>query len=297
MTFLPRRDLFLALLVMLIWGAHFFVIKAVVHELDPLVALTIRFGITALIYVPFMGQVDRQTFLKIAEIGVFMGAVHQALLFVGLQKLDAASVSVLMQSQTIFALLLGWWLLKERFRWRTSLGLFISFIGLIVMLGVPDVANSPGGFMVTMASSLALSFSYIRMRQLPTVSPGTFIAIVNLASFPLAGLSSFVFSEKGSWAHVPDANWYVISAVLAYQVFVVSVSHFIWQRLLSRNEVAKVTCFTLLTPVIALSIAAAMGTHISMPLILGTVLILAGLGVVILRRVQKQQEAPIVMVE
>ncbi len=297
MTLLPKRDLLLALLVVTIWGAHFFVIKAAVHELDPLVALTIRFGVTALLYIPFMMRIDRRTFLKVAEIGILMGAVHQALLFVGMQHLSAATVSVLMQSQTIFAVLLGYWLLKERFKWRTSLGLVVSMIGLMVMMGVPDIAQSPHGFAIIMASALALSLSYIRMRQLPDVPPATFIAIVNLSSFPFVALSSLAFSAPGAWAHVPDANWYVMGAVLTFQALIVSMSHFWWQQVLSRNEVARVTCFTLLTPVIAILIAVLMGAAVSLTLLAGTGLILLGLGIVIVRRVQKHRNDPVTLVE
>lgn len=296
--FLPRRDLFLALLVILIWGAHFAVIKAGVGQLPPMVALTLRFGLTTLVFLPFVRWPDRRTFFKIAEIGVLMGICHQGLLFMGLKLLDSSSVAVLMQSQTVFAVLLGWLILGERFAWRTTLGLILSGIGLVVMLGVPDVASSPKGFLIIMGSSIVLSFSYIRMRQLAKVHPMNFIPIVNMVSFPLAGAASLALDGVAGWHQLGQVNWWIMGGVLAYQTFIVSFSHMWWQQLLSRNEVAKITCFTLLTPPIAILISVCfLGTPLTPTLIAGAGLITAGLGVVVIRRVQKHRNAPITVVE
>lgn len=298
MFLLPRRDLLLAFIVVLIWGAHFAVIKAGVSQMHPLAALTLRFGLTGLLFAPFFKMPNRKTFRRMVEIGILMGVLHQGLLFWGIQLIDPASVSVLMQSQTIFAVLLGWLLLGERFAWRTTIGIILSGLGLIVMLGVPDVASSPKGFLILMISAVILSYSYIRMRKMGKVHPGTFVTVLNFASFPIAGILSFVFGGTEVWAHLPDVNWWIMGAVLAYQVFVVSLSHMWWQQLLARNEVAKVTCFTLLTPPIAILVSVIfMGTQLTLPLVLGTVLITAGLGVVVIRRVQKHRNEPVVVVE
>ncbi len=297
MMTLPRRDKFLALLVVVIWGVHFFAIKAAVAQMDPLVALAIRFGIVGLLFLPFATRCDRKTFWKVAEIAVLMGAIHQSLLFCGLKYLAPATVSVLLQSQIVFSVLMGWWFLGEKFKWRTTLGIIISLIGIVVMLGVPDIAASIKGFAMIMISAIALSASSIRMRQLTPVTPATFVAILNLVSFVLVGISSLVFSGEGAWEHLGRADWKVMGIVLAYQAFVVSISHFWWQQLMSRNEVAKVTCFSLLTPLVGIGIALAMGASISLSLVIGTVLILMGLAVIMVRRVQKNREGPVVMVE
>lgn len=298
MFFLPRRDLGLAFLVILIWGAHFAVIKMGVTQTHPLIALTLRFGLTGLLFLPFAKMPDRKTFKRMVEIGILMGVLHQGLLFWGIQLIDPASVSVLMQSQTVFAVILGWLLLGEKFAWRTTLGLVLSGLGLMVMLGVPDVASSPQGFGILMLSSIILSYSYIRMRKMGKVHPATFVTVLNFASFPIAGLLSIPFAGMDAWAHLPDVNWTILGCVLAYQVCIVSLSHMWWQQLLARNEVAKVTCFTLLTPPIAIMISVIFfGTQLTLPLVAGTLLISAGLGVVVIRRVQKHRNDPIVVVE
>lgn len=295
MTALSRRDTLLTLLVILIWGAHFQVIKAGVEQVGPLVSLALRFGITTLIFIPFMKWPGWPAFKKIAEIGILMGILHQGLLFVASDSLDSASTAVLVQSQTIFAVILGWLILGEGFKWRTSLGLLLGGAGLVVMLGVPDVADHPQAFAMVIVSAFVLALSYIRMRQLSHVNPMTFIAILNGVSFPLALAASFVMEGTDAWHHVPDADWHVLAFVLAYQSLLVAFSHILWQRLLARNEVARVTCFTLLTPVIAITIAVLFfGTALTWQLLLGAGLVVGGLGIVVIRRVQMKRNTVIV---
>jgi len=299
MSSLSRRDTLYALFVILVWGAHFGVIKLGVGEIGPSLSLTLRFGLTALLFTPFMRWPGFETFKKIAVVGLFMGVFHQGLLFVALRMLDSASVAVLLQSQTIFAVLMGRFLLGEHFGWRTMTGLLIGACGLVVMLGVPDVAGNLFGFALAILSAFMIAFSYIRMRQLSSVHAPTFIAIINLVSFPFVLAGGLMFEGLDGWkTAAAHANWYIVAGVLAYQVLLVSFTHSLWQKLLSRNEVARVTCYTLAMPVVAIIVGILfLGTPLSANLFIGTGLIVAGLAVVVIRRVQKKREEPIVIIE
>ncbi|NBX66221.1 MAG: EamA family transporter [Proteobacteria bacterium] len=298
MTALSRRDTLLVLLVILIWGGHFAVIKAGVGEVGALISLTLRFAVTFLLFLPFFKWPGWETFKKIAEIGFLMGVIHQGMMFTGMQNLDSSSVAVLVQSQTIFSVILGRIMLGETFAWRTTLGLMIGAIGVVVMLGVPDVGSNPISFFLVVGSASVLALSYIRMRQLPKVNPMTFIAIINGVSLPLAALASFMTDGMSGWSKVPDANWLTLSGVLAYQAVLIAITHILWQRLLSRNEVARVTCYTLLTPVVAIAISVLfLGKVLTWPLLLGAGLIMGGLGIVVIRRVQMKRDRPVNIID
>lgn len=298
MTALNRRDTVLVLICILIWGAHFAVIKAGVNEVGAMVSLSLRFALTFLLFAPFFKWPGWDDFKKIAEIGILMGVIHQGLMFTGMQKLDSSSVAVLVQSQTIFSVILGRVMLGEMFYWRTTLGLIIGAAGVVVMLGVPDVGASPLSFTLVVVSALVLALSYIRMRQLPKVNPMTFIAIINGVSLPFAFIGSLVVDGPAAWMRLPDINWTVMGIVLAYQAILIAYTHILWQQLLSRNEVARVTCYTLLTPVIAIVISVLFfGKTLSLPLVLGAGLIIAGLGIVVIRRVQTHRNRPVTVID
>ncbi len=281
------RDILLTLLCILIWGGNFIAIKYGVMELPPMVMITLRFLTTALLFIPFIKWPGKDRFWKIAEVGIWMDAVHQSLLFIALEHLDASTVVVLLQSQIMFAAVLGWLILKEAIHWRTGAGLLIGFSGILLVLGGPDSQNIWGCFL-TLLSALAIAVSYIRMRQLKDVHPMTFIAIINGASLPFVFVGSLIMSPEG-WALLPDADWLVLTGVLLYQALIVSLSHALWQTLLSRNSVTKVTCFILLLPIVTIALSILMlGEQMHMSLLWGALLTIIGVGIITVRKIQKK---------
>lgn len=283
------RDILLCLFVILIWGGNIIAIKIGVTELPPMIVITLRFGLTALLFLPFMKWPGKARFWQIAEVGIYMSVIHQGLLFTAMKMLDASTMAILLQSQILFATLLGWLILKESIHWRTGVGLLIGFSGLLTTLGGPDVSQNPWGFVITMASAVALAASYIRMRQLKDVHAPTFIAIVNGIAMPFVFMFSLIMVPQG-WLHLDDANWIKIGPVLAYQALLVSLSHILWQLLLSRNEVAKVTCFVLLMPAVAIALSILLlDEKMHTSLIWGAALTVTGVAIITLRKIQKKQ--------
>ncbi|AEP08772.1 DMT family transporter [Micavibrio aeruginosavorus] len=283
------RDVLLSLLVIVIWGGNIVAIKIGVNQAEPLTFITLRFALTTLVFLPFIKWPGWDVAKKIAEISFYMCVLHQGFLFVAMKMMDASTMAILLQSQILFATLLGWWLLAEKIGWRTWGGIALGFAGLLVTLKGPDVAGHPLGFAITMACTIALAFSYIRMRQLKSVHPATFIALTNGFAVPFVLIASLIIAPTG-WAQVAETDWTQLGGAIGYQVVLVSLSHILWQALLSRNEVAKVTCFILLMPVVAIILSAMMlGEHIDQSLVIGGALTLSGVGIIALRKAQKAQ--------
>lgn len=281
------RDILLCLLTILIWGGNFIAIKVGVTELPPMVMITLRFLCTTLLFLPFIKWPGKTRFWKIAEVGLWMGAVHQSLLFLALKVLDTSTVVVLLQSQVMFAVMLGWLILKETIRWRTGAGLLLGFTGILLVLGGPDSQNL-WGCVLSLLSALAIAISYIRMRQLKDVHPMTFIAIINGASLPFVFAGSLLLAPQG-WAQVMDADFTTLALVLTYQALLVSYSHTLWQKLLARNEVSKVTCFILLLPIITIALSILLlDEELHQSLLWGGLLTIIGVGIITLRKIQKK---------
>lgn len=285
---MPVRDILLALLVVVLWGGNVVAIKIGVTELPALVILSLRFALTALVFLPFIKIPPRSQWRLLFGVSFYMCVAHQGLLFVGLHYLDASTAVILLQSQILFATLLGWLLLKETIHWRTAAGLSIGILGILLTFGAPDLQQHPAGFVLLMLSALAIAFSYIRMRQLKNIHPMTFIVSTNGLAVPFIFLGS-LFLVKDGWARLPEADWLRAGGVLLYQIFPVSLSHILWQSLLARNQVAAVASFILLMPIVALLLSAAvLHETLSPALIWGGILTLSGVGIITLRKIQKR---------
>lgn len=284
---------YLALIgILILWSGNVIAIKLAVTELPPLTAATIRFALAGMIFLPFIKWPGRQTFWTIAQIAILMNVLHIGLLFIGLKMLDASSVAVLLQTQVLFATVLGIIFFKEKIRWKTWTGMGIALLGIIIMMGAPNLSENPTGVAIMLASCLALSFSYVKMKHLQAVHPATYICLISLLATPFAFAASLALDAQ-SWVHLPDANWHILIPVFAYQSFLISLTHIGWQKLMARGDVGRITAFTLVSPfLIAIMSVIFLGETIAMPMVIGGIVTMVGVGIITIRRMQKGLETP-----
>ena len=285
------RDIMLALLVVLIWAGNVIAIKLAIAETAPLTALALRFGLTGLVFLPFARGLTGPVLRKLAEIALLMGFAHQGLLFIGMTYLPAGITALLLQTQVIFAALIGIFVFRERTGWRTWTGIVLGVAGVAVMFGA---GHAPGdgfaaGFGILIASTVMLAFAYMRMKQLPPVPPGAFLLGINGLAFPPVMLASLV-ADTPSWAALPGADWHILGGVIAFQIVFVGLSHILWQRLLARNPISLVTPFVLLLPLFGVAMAVALlGEALTAAMAAGGAITTLGVGIIIVRSAQKKR--------
>lgn len=282
-----RKDYFHMLLVLILWAGNIIAIKIAVQEVPPLTAALLRFTAAGLAFLPFIQKTERATLWTILQISVFMNVLHIGTLFIGLKMLDAASVSLLLQMQVVFSTILGAIFFGEKIGWRTWIGMGLAAVGVIVMLGKPDLAGNPEGVGVMMFSTLVLSYSYVKMKHLKSVHPASYVSLMSLFAVPFTLAASVIF-EPGAIAALPDDDWFVFGPVLAYQAVLVSFTHILWQRLMHKGDVGKNSAFTLLIPFMAILMSVFfLGEQIDAPMVAGGLTTMLGVGIITLRRIQK----------
>lgn len=286
---MSKRDIALALLVILTWGIHFPVIKIGTNEIPGLMLVTIRFLLTGLVFLPFCKNLTKPQFRQILIFSAYYYMGHLASLFVALRYLESATVALIMQIQVPFAIIFGWLLYSEKFGWKTTAGLVLAFAGLLFIFGSPDI-TSWLGLGLTVLSSLLWALGSIHMRKIKDIDMPSMTAYSAILAVPVTGTMSFIF-ETNQVAEFMNANWITLGSVLCYQIFLMSVMMYFWKELMSRNSVQLVTAFSLLQPAVAVVAAHFMlGESLSTSAIIGGVLAMTGVGVIVLRKIQKRQE-------
>jgi O-acetylserine/cysteine efflux transporter len=250
-------------------------------------ALALRFIFTSALFLPFIKWPSKKTIWTIFQISMLMNVLHIGTLFIGLKMLDAASISVLLQTQVIFATLLGCIFFKEKIRWKTWTGIAVAFLGIIVMLGAPDLVAHPQGVFVMLFSTFVLALSYVKMKHLQVVHLPTYIFLTNIFAVPFA-LGAALYVDAQSWIDLPQANWNILAPVFLFQVVLVSLSHALWQKLMRISDVGKLSATTLVSPFIVGGLSVLiLGETLTIPMIVGGLLTMAGVGIITLRRIQK----------
>lgn len=285
---MSKRDIFLALLVILAWGIHFPVIKTGTNEIPGLMLVTIRFLLTGLVFLPFCKNLTKLQFKQILIFSAYYYMGHLATLFLGLRYLESATVALIMQAQVPLAMLLGWAFYAEKFKWKTSLGLGIAFIGLLFIFGSPDITSYLGlGLILT--SSLLWALGTVHMRKIQDIDMPSMTAFSAILAAPVTALMSITL-ESNHVQELMTANWVKLGGVLGYQIILMSLMMYLWKELMSRNAVQLVTAFTLLQPAVAVVAAHYMlGETLSKEAIIGGGLAMIGVSIIVLRKIQKRE--------
>ena len=287
------KSIILALLVILVWGSNFVVIKVGVMEIEPLIILGMRFLCAGLIFLPFLKWPGWKQARMIMLVGLLMGPLHQGLLYVALETMPAGSVSLLMKSNVLMVTLIGWIFLKEKIGWRTWVGIFVGLMGVAVLLGGPELSGNIIGIIMTLFSALFIALTYIAMKKVDEVHAPTYIVLMSLPVSPLIFLTSLGIDGLGWIEGAAALNWPVILSVVFYQGIILSITHMVWQRLMAQNPVSVVIPWTLLIPVVAVATAVIfLGEELTKAILIGGSLTILGVTITTFRRLKKGQKAP-----
>ncbi|KLK93909.1 acetylserine transporter [Microvirga vignae] len=247
---MPLTHSLVAVLVTIIWGLSFVVIKLGVGSMPPLLLCALRFFFAALPAVFFVPR-PRASFGNVVAYGFFLGVAQFGLLFAAIAfGMPASLASLVMQAQVFFTILFAALFMAERPGPHQIVGGLIGFTGLVI-IAVPRLSGSGAvPFLMTVAAAASWGVANIVSKRAGRVDMLGYIVWTSLvAPLPLLGLSllldgpdrvvsALMSMDAGTWGAV---------AYLAYPTTIFAFG--IWAYLLSRHPAATVTPYALLVPV------------------------------------------------
>ncbi|MBW3551393.1 MAG: DMT family transporter [Proteobacteria bacterium] len=290
---MPPRDLILVLLICIVWALNFLTSAHALREIPPFLFTALRFAMLGLplLFVlkrPLPGQWPR-----LVAVCLCIGVAHFGLSFLALKLAgNLSSPAIVIQSYVPMTALLAWWLLGERFGWRTALAIGVSFGGVLVLGFDPLVMQQPFALALMLVSALFLAIGTVLMkplRGLDVYSQQGWTALVSI--LPLLAISAAI--EPGAFAQVQQASW-VAWAGVAYAAFMSSLlGHGLYYVLIQRHPVAQVMPWLLLTPVLAVALGVVFwGDRPGPAMWIGGAMVLGGVLMVALRALAKARTVP-----
>ena len=240
-----------AILVPLLWGCQFVVIKIAVADFPPLFLLALRFTAIAAVLLPFAGLPRRQERKPVLWISLFMGGLNFSFAFIGLAHGAASVAGVAMQLTTPFAVLLAWPMLGEKLSWRVITGIAIAFVGVVLTAAGPGPVAILPVLLIT-GSALSLAIGSILVKRSGPFEPMKLLAWMSVLTVPQVLLMSVLF-EGGQLASLHTATapgW----MALLYTIALGGIAGFgIWFWLIARCSIARVAPYALLQTVFAVA--------------------------------------------
>ncbi len=254
---LRPRDLVLALLVILVWGVNFAVIKVGLAGVPPLLLGALRFMLAAFPALLFFKAPKVPLRLYLA-FGLTMSVGQFAFLFSAIHVgMPSGLASLVLQSQSFFTLVLTALWLRERWQGNQLAGLLLAAGGLVLIGSAHGTSMPLLGFLLTVAAAAMWACGNIVSRAVGRHGPMNQLAFVVWASLvpPLPLLALSVLIEGPAAISTALQGFSLASfASVAYLAWAATLFGYgVWTFLLSRYPINRVAPFTLLVPLVGLT--------------------------------------------
>jgi O-acetylserine/cysteine efflux transporter len=278
-------ELLLALIVVLIWGTNFVVIKLGLASFPPLVFATLRFFFAALPWV-FLIRRPAVAWRYLVLFGLFLGAGQFGFLFVAMRAdITPGLASLVMQVQVFFTVGLSLWLFSEQVHARNLIGLALAAGGLSIIGMNLDAATTPRGLVLVLLAAASWAAANITVKY-AAKAHGKFdvLGFMIWSSVfgvpPLAVLALVLEGYAPAVEAIMTAGWGAWAAVLWQSLGNTLFGFGIWNWLLARHSAAVFTPTALLVPVFGMAASSiVLGEPLYAWKLLAAGLVIAGLAV------------------
>lgn len=288
-------DLAIMVLV-LIWGVNFSVVKAALEQFEPLTFNGLRFALGALVLLPFvlrgpgLGRFARREWPVLLGLGVLGNTVYQVLFVYGIDLTLAGNAALMLAVSPVFVTLLSSVLRHESIRPAGWIGVVLSLVGIgCVLAGTSNVrfgADTLDGDLLMLIAAGAWAIYTVgasplvrRHGALPVTGVTTGIGALLLLIVSAPAMAA------QNWQQVTGLGWLMLvgSGILA-----IGLSYVIWYHGVEHLGSARTAVFSNTVPVVALITAwLTLGEAPAIIQLVGAALIVGGVLLTRLRGTEK----------
>jgi drug/metabolite transporter (DMT)-like permease len=273
------------ILMALIWGVNFSVVKYGTSLVEPLAYNGFRVALAAslLAAIVALGRLElpaRRDILALLGLGVLGNAIYQFFFVMGISRTRASDAALVIAATPAFIAIIGRIRGTERTSGRGIIGILLSIvgIGLVVMGTANDVGGQASliGDALVLCGSLAWAIYTVWLKPYTTRIGGLQLSAITMmgGAIPLL-LVAAPSMRRADWAHLPLIGW----AAIAYSgIGALVVAYYFWYRGVRILGPTRTAMYSNLQPVIAVLVAWGMlGEKPTVWQIVGAACIMGGL--------------------
>ncbi|MDH2910929.1 O-acetylserine/cysteine exporter [Kosakonia sp. HypNH10] len=282
---MARKDVLLAMLVVVAWGLNFVVIKVGLHAMPPLMLAGLRFLLVAFPALLFVAR-PKVPMRLLLGYGLTISFGQFAFLFCAIKfGMPAGLASLVLQAQAFFTIVLGAGIFGERLQVKQLVGIALAVVGVLVLIEASLTGQHIPllGFMLTLAGAFSWACGNIFNKKIMQHSsrPAVMSLVVWSALIPIVPfmVCSLIFDGPALMLESVVAIDTTTLLSLVYLAFIATILGYgIWGTLLGRYETWRVAPLSLLVPVVGMASAALLlDEKLSAMQLAGAVLVMAGL--------------------
>ncbi len=254
---LPTADLGLVLIA-IIWGLNFAIVKGALAEIEPLAFNALRFvlasaAVAALLRAQGRRMLPRRRdWGKVALLALAGHVLFQFCFIYGLERTLAGNAALLLATCPLWVVLLGSLFGRERFSLAVACGIACTFGGaaLLVVGGADAVGSSPEGDLLMVGAAIMWALYTIFGRRMVKRHGALEMTAWTLwAGTPLVVAVGLPGLARTELASLSAATW---GALFHAGVLAVAVAYALWYRAVGAIGQSRTAAYQNLVPVFAL---------------------------------------------
>lgn len=262
---MKRKDFILALLVVIVWGANFTVIKLGLGGVPPMLLVALRFALVAFPAIFFIKK-PKIDLLDLILYGFTVGVGQFGCLFYAMHiGMPAGLASIIVQLQAFISPFLGYLIFKENIKTKQLIGFFIGAVGLLI-IGIASttsgITSIPiGALLLTICAPIFWSISNIvaksaskkaieRDEELDMLSLVVWGSLVT--PIPALILALLIDTPQTLINSISNLNIISIFAALYLAFGATLFGYGFWSILISKYPLNKISPLSLLVPITGL---------------------------------------------
>jgi O-acetylserine/cysteine efflux transporter len=278
-------DVFLAVMVAVIWGLGFVGARLALDELSPALMTAMRFSIAA---VPclFVRRPNVSWTVLIAISGTLFLGQFLSQSWAIAHDVPVGLASVVVQSQALFTVAFAAAAFREIPTRVQIAGIAVAAVGLLMICGTVGFDFSAGAFAVLMISPVSFAIGNLLLRQARDVPMFDLFAWLCLVPpLPLLALALVADGPQATWHSLWQMSLTGWASMLFVGAISTSIAYWLWGRLLRDHTAAQVVPFALLVPFVGAAASSVVFGEKFGPLRLaGMVTVVAGIAIMLLSR-------------
>jgi drug/metabolite transporter (DMT)-like permease len=299
---------FEALFAVIVWGASFVATKLALADIFPITIVWLRFlmGVIILgVAVTMRKQFalpDKREWAYFSLLGFLGITLHQWLQSNALRTSAAGTTAWIVSTTPVFMALLGWILLKEGLGWLKTIGIFLAFAGVLVVISKGDLSSvsigkfgAPGDKLILVSAINWAVFSALSRRGLKSYPASLMMFYVMVIGWLFSTLLFFMgpifaslpndlvrlYLSGPGWsdiAHLTSSGW---MGVTFLGIFCSGLAYIAWYDALKVLTTAQTGVFLYIEPIVTVVVAFfILGEAITPALLIGGAIILFGVWLV-----------------
>ncbi|MBI1745562.1 MAG: EamA family transporter [Acidobacteria bacterium] len=253
----------LLVLMSVIWGINFTVIKTALVDFSPLSFTAMRFLIASLVLLAVTRLLGRRPSIRRGDLGplMFLGVVghlvYQVAFIEGLARTRAGNAALILATTPVFIALLSAAIGHDRLNGKAILGVSLSFVGMTIIVTSNGqnvgIGGTLFGNLLLFGSTVCWAFYTVGLKRfIVRYGPLATMRVAILSGTGPLWLVSIPSLRQQSWSSIRPEAW---AGLLFSALGAIVVSFFIWNYAIKRIGSTRTAAFSNLTPIFALVVA------------------------------------------